>query len=103
METIVRYNLPVLIMVLNNAGVYGQDRRDKEKLCGSALSDPSPQYIPQLAYEQMMQACGGMGFACSTQEALHAAMTGCVQTQPRTPALINIYMDPNDGQENGSV
>ena len=101
LETITKYNLNVLIVLFNNAGVYGNDRRDPKGLSGTALEDPSPQFIPQLSYEKLMQLCGGRAYACQSQQSLNDAMQSALDG--RGPALINVLMDPNDGQENGSM
>lgn len=41
-QVLVRYNLPVVVIVFNNSGIYGGDRREGSELGGPFKSDPAP-------------------------------------------------------------
>eukprot|EP00877_Chromochloris_zofingiensis_P007714 jgi/Chrzof1/3196/Cz12g15140.t1 len=109
-ETIVRYGLPVVIVVFNNNGIYGGDRRAKELAAAATAgatahgfaSDPSPtDFVPNARYQMVMEAFGGRGYQVDTAEQLRVV---CVEAfNSRRPALVNITIDPMAGVESGNV
>ncbi|KAG1660672.1 hypothetical protein FOA52_006833 [Chlamydomonas sp. UWO 241] len=112
-ETIVRYNLPVVLVIMNNGGIYGGDRRT-ESLTGAAAagaarggfgSDPVPTaFVPGARHDQLMAAFGGRAFRATNATELAAA---CVAAfgggRPPAPALIDVVLDPMAGVESGNV
>ncbi|XP_029445071.1 2-hydroxyacyl-CoA lyase 1 isoform X2 [Rhinatrema bivittatum] len=96
-ETICRYNLPVLIIVLNNNGIYsGFDENTwKEMLTWGdpALVAPPLSLIPNARYEQVMSSFGGKGYFVQTPEELQDALKASLADRA-TPSLINVIIDP---------
>jgi oxalyl-CoA decarboxylase len=96
LETICRYQLPIVTVVFNNGGVYKGDDERRPPL------DPSPTSLSQAArYDQVMTAFGGDGYDVRDRAALHRALDRAL-TQ-RRPALINCAIDPTAGTESGHL
>ncbi|CAN6445867.1 unnamed protein product [Victoria cruziana] len=101
-ETVVRYQLPVVVIVFNNGGVYGGDRRNPEDIRGPYKDDPAPtSFVPGAAYHTLMEAFGGKGYLASTPEELQFALNESFSA--RRPALINVTIDPYAGAESGRM
>ncbi|KAF3779833.1 2-hydroxyacyl-CoA lyase [Nymphaea thermarum] len=101
-ETVVRYQLPVVVIVFNNGGVYGGDRRNPEDIKGPYKDDPAPtSFVPGAAYHTLMEAFGGKGYLVSTPEELQFALNESFSA--RRPALINVTIDPYAGAESGRM
>ncbi|XP_059640297.1 2-hydroxyacyl-CoA lyase [Cornus florida] len=101
-ETLVRYNLPVVVIVFNNGGVYGGDRRSPEEVTGPHKSDPAPtSFVPGAKYHVVMEAFGGKGYLVGTPEELKSALTEAFSA--RKPAVINVTIDPFAGSESGRM
>lgn len=110
MFALCRYGLPVVIVVFNNNGIYGGDRRAKELAAAATAgatahgfaSDPSPtDFVPNARYQMVMEAFGGRGYQVDTAEQLRVV---CVEAfNSRRPALVNITIDPMAGVESGNV
>jgi oxalyl-CoA decarboxylase len=65
-ETICRYQLPVVIVILNNGGVYHGDEANH-----SGGSDPAPTVLMQNArYDRMIEAFGGVGHYVTDPQSL---------------------------------
>lgn len=63
MQTLIRYKLPVVVIVFNNDGVYGGDRRSPEEITGPFQDDPAPtSFVPGAAYHTLIEAFGGKGY-----------------------------------------
>ncbi|KQK03262.1 2-hydroxyacyl-CoA lyase [Brachypodium distachyon] len=101
-ETLVRYQLPVVVIVFNNNGVYGGDRRSPDELTGPYKDDPAPtSFVPAAAYHKMMEAFGGKGYLVETPEELKSALSESFHA--RKPAVINVIIDPYAGAESGRM
>lgn len=101
-ETLVRYQLPVVVIVFNNGGVYGGDRRSPEEIEGPHIDDPAPtSFIPGAAYHTVMEAFGGKGYLVGTPEELKTALSECFSA--RKPAVVNVTIDPYAGSESGRM
>ncbi|XP_078434164.1 thiamine pyrophosphate dependent pyruvate decarboxylase family protein [Wolffia australiana] len=101
-ETLVRYQLPVIVIVFNNDGVYGGDRRSPQEITGPYREDPAPtSFVPKAAYHTLMEAFGGAGFLARNPEELTSALTQSFSA--RKPAVINVIIDPYAGSESGSL
>jgi oxalyl-CoA decarboxylase len=96
LETICRYNLPVVCVVFNNGGIYKGDEASQ------APFDPSPTALSQSArYEQLMTAFGGDGYYAADTDALHRALHEALRAGK--PAVINCVIDPSAGTESGHL
>ncbi|XP_057482300.1 2-hydroxyacyl-CoA lyase [Actinidia eriantha] len=101
-ETLVRYELPVVVIVFNNGGVYGGDRRDPEEITGPYKDDPAPtSFVPGAAYHTLIEAFGGKGYLVGTPEELKSALAESFAA--RKPAVINVTIDPYAGAESGRL
>jgi len=101
-ETLVRYKLPVVVIIFNNGGVYGGDRRIEEDIQGPYKDDPAPtSFVPGAGYHTMMEAFGGKGYLVGTPQELQFALTEAFSK--RNPAVINVTIDPYAGAESGRM
>ena len=92
-ETICRYQLPVVILVFNNGGIYHGDK------IGSA---PSPTgFVQNARYDMLIGAFGGTGYHVTDTSSLTKALTDALGTGK--PALINVVIDPTAGTESGHI
>jgi oxalyl-CoA decarboxylase len=93
LETICRYRLPVITVVLNNSGVYRGDEV-------SPTGDPAPTFL-RARHNRMIEAFGGEGFEATrpaeVTDHLRAALAA------GQPALIDCHIDPSDGTESGNI
>ncbi|GIG88406.1 oxalyl-CoA decarboxylase [Plantactinospora endophytica] len=92
-ETICRYNLPVVTVVLNNSGVYRGDD-------ASPSGDPAPTAL-RARHDLMIAAFGGKGYRATTPEEVTAALREALAAG--RPALIDCVIDPTDGTESGNI
>jgi oxalyl-CoA decarboxylase len=96
LETICRYRLPIVVIVLNNGGVYKGDG------INTVSSDPSPTTLMlQARHDRLIEAFGGKGYQATTPAQLTIALTGAVMSGG--PALIDCVIDPTDGTESGHL
>ncbi|WP_127500435.1 oxalyl-CoA decarboxylase [Actinoplanes solisilvae] len=94
LETICRYDLPIVTIVLNNSGVYRGDA------AASASGDPAPTAL-QARHDVMITAFGGKGYQATTPEEVTAALREALALGK--PALIDCVIDPADGTESGNI
>ncbi|HEY0453510.1 oxalyl-CoA decarboxylase [Actinophytocola sp.] len=96
LETICRYQLPVVTVVLNNGGVYKGDGVNR------VSADPSPTTLmPDARHELLIEAFGGKGYHVTTPAGLTAALTAALDSGG--PALIDCVIDPSAGTESGHL
>jgi oxalyl-CoA decarboxylase len=96
LETICRYRLPIVVIVLNNGGVYRGDG------VNTVSADPSPTTLmPQARHDRLIEAFGGKGYQVTTPAQLTIALTGALLSGG--PALIDCVIDPSDGTESGHL
>ncbi len=97
LETICRYNLPVVTVIMNNGGVYKGD-----EAAGGGSSDPAPTALMSAArHDQMIEAFGGKGYRATTPAEITAALTEALASGG--PALIDCVIDPSAGTESGHI
>ncbi|XP_072535496.1 2-hydroxyacyl-CoA lyase 1 [Salminus brasiliensis] len=96
-ETMCRYKLPVIIIVINNNGIYsGVDAdtwREMEKIGDMTTIAPPVTLLPEARYEQVMSAFGGCGYLVRTVEELRSALQQSLR-DTANPSLLNVLIDP---------
>ncbi|XP_068092187.1 2-hydroxyacyl-CoA lyase 1 [Hyperolius riggenbachi] len=101
-ETICRYNLPIIIIVVNNNGIYnGLDENTWNAMlqAGDPTSVAPPvSYLPNAHYEKVMSAFGGKGYFVQTPEELKQALTSSF-SEKSLPSLINVMIDPQSDRK----
>ena len=92
-ETVCRYQLPVVTVVFNNGGIYRGDPQD---------SVPSPTGLMASArYDKLIEAFGGVGYHVTDTPGLGEALEEALESG--RPALINCVIDPAAGTESGHI
>ncbi|MEV0947771.1 oxalyl-CoA decarboxylase [Rhodococcus sp. NPDC049939] len=95
-ETICRYKLPVVVIVLNNGGIY---RGDEVNACSG---DPAPTVLLHSSrYDTLIEAFGGVGYHAETPAQVATALRSALRSA--TPSLINCAIDPAAGTESGHL
>ncbi len=95
-ETICRYQLPIVVVVCNNGGIYRGDD------VNAASDDPAPTVLsPSGRYHRLIEAFGGVGYHVEDSESLEAAVRAALEA--RVPSLINCVIDPTAGTESGHL
>ncbi|XP_037380503.1 2-hydroxyacyl-CoA lyase 1 [Talpa occidentalis] len=96
-ETICRYNLPIIILVVNNNGIYqGFDTdswKEMLKTGDAAAVAPPVCLLPNSHYEQVMTAFGGKGYFVQTPEELQKSLQQSLADRTK-PSLVNIMIEP---------
>jgi oxalyl-CoA decarboxylase len=92
-ETICRYELPVVTIIFNNNGVYRGDAP------GSAYSPTG--LLRDARYEKIIEAFGGAGYHVTDTPSLTKALSEALASGK--PALINAVIDPTAGTESGHI
>ena len=96
LETICRYRLPGVVVVLNNGGIYRGDD------VNTVSTDPaSTTLMPNAHHDRLIEAFGGRGYRATTREQVKIALTGALKS--RGPSLIDCVIDPSDGTESGHL
>lgn len=96
-ETMCRYQLPIVTIVLNNGGIY---RGDFPNI--GTDGDPSPLTLDGTAhYEKMIEAFGGTGYFVETPADLTKALTEALAS--KKPCFINVQLDIHAGKESGHI
>ncbi|QDZ22180.1 2-hydroxyacyl-CoA lyase [Chloropicon primus] len=109
-EVIARYDLKVVVVVLNNGGIYGGDRREegtktKAKKGMEAAGfgkDPAPtDFVPGSQYEMIMKSFHGQGHSIYHPDALAQNLRSALLQGK--PALFNVLVDPRSGVESARM
>jgi oxalyl-CoA decarboxylase len=96
-ETICRYQLPIVIAVFNNGGIYRGDEVSRTE-----TGDPAPTILMKEArYDKLIEAFGGKGHHVTDPESLKRALDAALASGK--PALINCVIDPEAGTESGHI
>lgn len=95
-ETICRYRLPIIVIILNNGGVY---RGDEMRSFGA---DPAPTVLNACArHELIAEAFGGRGYHVTTPSELQSALIEALAL--KVPAIIDCELDTSAGVESGHL
>ncbi|OLT13999.1 oxalyl-CoA decarboxylase [Pseudonocardia sp. CNS-139] len=96
LETICRYKLPVITVIMNNGGVYrGDDVNPRDDA-------PSPTTLmAEARHDVMIEAFGGKGYRATTPAEVTAALTEAMAAGG--PVLIDCVIDPSAGTESGNI
>jgi len=97
LETICRYNLPVVTVIFNNNGVY---RGTDVNPTGGPDVAPTV-FVKNARYDKMIEAFGGIGYNVTTPEEMTRALTEAIAAGK--PALINAVIDETAGTESGRL
>ena len=89
-ETMVRYKLPVKLIVLNNGGIGGRQPEREGPL-------PAGNLIYGAHYEGMMEALGGKGYYVTDPKDLRETLDEAMAFDG--PALINVPLNPAAGRK----
>ncbi|CAL8247056.1 unnamed protein product [Lota lota] len=96
-ETMCRYKLAVVIIVVNNNGIYsGVDPEtwsEMAKMGDLTTIAPPVTLLPEARYDEVMRAFGGQGFLVRTVEELHSALQASLSYW-EGPSLLNVLIDP---------
>jgi oxalyl-CoA decarboxylase len=92
-ETICRYELPVVTIIFNNNGVYRGDPADRPYSPTGLLRDAR--------YEKIIEAFGGAGYHSADTPSRTKAVSEALASGK--PALINAVIDPTAGTESGHI
>ncbi|MGD9851483.1 MAG: thiamine pyrophosphate-binding protein [Nitrospirales bacterium] len=89
METAVRHNIPIIVVVVNNDGpCAGQDSRT----CHLPGHEPATKYLTRIPYEKIMEAFGGYAESLDRPEQVQPALRRAAESGK--PACLNVYVDP---------
>eukprot|EP00923_Selenidium_pygospionis_P018850 GHVN01032930.1.p1 GENE.GHVN01032930.1~~GHVN01032930.1.p1 ORF type:complete len:415 (-),score=154.67 GHVN01032930.1:97-1341(-) len=91
-ETIVRWGLPVLVVVFNNGGVYGR-HGSLGDAPGTPLTSQPCSLLP-MRYDLVMRAAGGRGWHVSNLGEVKAALNEALRCGPHSPTSLTSLMSP---------
>uniref|UniRef100_A0A7N6BKN1 2-hydroxyacyl-CoA lyase n=1 Tax=Anabas testudineus TaxID=64144 RepID=A0A7N6BKN1_ANATE len=101
-ETMCRYNLPVVIIVVNNNGIYSgvdpETWKEMAKMGDLTAIAPPVTLLPEARYDKIMAALGGRGFLVRTVEELRSALQLSLSDWEK-PSLLNILIDPSSDRK----
>ncbi|CAK9799359.1 2-hydroxyacyl-CoA lyase 1 [Anthophora quadrimaculata] len=96
-ETMFRYKLPIIIIIVNNNGIYsGLDSETFRQIqaSGEATQVTPPNSLTcDTHYEKMLEMFGRKGYFCTTVQDIQRALKSCLQVSD-APSLINIMINP---------
>jgi len=100
-ETIVRYNLPIITVIINNSGIYSGFEAELYKDIVSeedpSISSPPTSLLPGTGYHKMMEMVGGSGVVCSTAQDIRSAVKRAFGVDEAT--IINVMINPMAGRK----
>ncbi|KAI4456600.1 2-hydroxyacyl-coa lyase [Holotrichia oblita] len=97
-ETMVRYKLPIIIVIVNNSGIYGGVAKEvyselQESGEGTRTVPPTTLEF-STRYEKMMELFGKKGHFCQTIPELQNAIKAALNVED-SPSIINIIISPS--------
>lgn len=98
LETITRYRLPVVVVVVNNSGIYNSGGISAEDFANvnrdRTLRLPVLSLCPECRYDKMCEALGGSGFCVRSVPEIQSALQEAFKNRDG-PSLINIIIAPD--------
>ncbi|KOC66092.1 2-hydroxyacyl-CoA lyase 1 [Habropoda laboriosa] len=98
-ETMFRYKLPIIIIIVNNNGIYsGLDSETFRQIQASGEATqvtPPNSLTSETHYERMLEMFGCKGHFCTTVQDIQRALKSCLQVND-APSLINIMINPQE-------
>lgn len=90
-EVVTRYNLPVIVVIVNNNGIGPFNPEDYygEPTVEGRLQHPVKSLAPQTRYEKIAIALGADGYFVETADDLEKIMKKVTKTVPFKPTVIN--------------
>ncbi|MBO5632266.1 MAG: oxalyl-CoA decarboxylase [Aeriscardovia sp.] len=95
METICRYKLPVIVVVVNNGGIYNAKGAELNGMFGPTF------LAPEGHYEMLSSAFGGRAYEARNSAELTKYLKEAYESGE--PTIINAVLDPNMGAESGHI
>lgn len=96
-STIVRFNLPVTVVIFNNGGIYNGIGVNM-----SGDGDPAPTTLDINArYDKLAAAFGADNYYVTTTDELSKALTAAIAA--RKPCLIDVQLSGSSGKESGHI
>ncbi|KAI8344790.1 thiamine pyrophosphate enzyme, N-terminal TPP binding domain-containing protein [Chlamydoabsidia padenii] len=93
LETAIRSKIPLLIIVINNNGIYhGLDPKDYDTSRNNNVL-PSTSLSPETRYDMIAEACGGKGWLVKNRVDLAKALTDALTLKNET-CVINVMIAP---------
>ncbi|BES87794.1 2-hydroxyphytanoyl-CoA lyase [Nesidiocoris tenuis] len=96
-ETMFRYQLGIVIIVVNNNGIYNGFPEDvwKDIISNGAVTKTSPpsSLSPNTHYEALAKLGNGKGFFCNTVDEIETAIREALKTTD-APSIINVMISP---------
>jgi 2-hydroxyacyl-CoA lyase 1 len=90
-ETATRYNLPIVVIIINNNGIFiGVDEISENTKNGEL---PVTALNPETKYEKLGEAFGARGILVNTHEELHVAMKE-IGANPKRSYVVNVRISP---------
>ncbi|KAK5048360.1 hypothetical protein LTR84_006030 [Exophiala bonariae] len=110
-ETMARHRMDIVIIVMNNSGIYKgdatsatqwkemQDRTSSSETAASNLKDRvkslrSSSLLYETRYEHLAEMVGGTGFFVRSEEELRTATRKAFQEKEKVPCVLNVIIDP---------
>lgn len=93
LETAIRSNLPLLIIVINNNGIYHGLNDDEYQASQKDGTLPTTALSPETRYEMISQACGGKGWFVKNRVELAKAVKEALDAKDQT-CVINVLIAP---------
>ncbi|XP_039266228.2 2-hydroxyacyl-CoA lyase 1-like [Styela clava] len=99
LETVVRYKLPIIFVVVNNNGIYSGGPKmfwDGLKTTEDVATGSLPMFLtPNSRYEQIMSAFGGIGYYAETPDNFDQALNNAFNKHADNgePCLTNVMID----------
>lgn len=96
-ETIHRYKLPIVIVIVNNNGIYGglddEIFTDIREGMDATIATPPTSLLPTVHYERIASMFNGTGYFCKSIAQLKVAITQALK-EDHKPSIVNVMINP---------